>query len=211
LRRLVIALVVLSALGLGVDVGTKSWAQGQIEKRARTEVPDETSVSADINAFPFLPPLFLGGRVSVVEGHFKNVKAGVLSFASVDIELRGVRINRSKLVNDRKVELTDISEGTVSIEIAVAELARVLRVPVTASNGELRLTIAGTNALAKVSVRDNALFFDVAGVTRTINIPKTRFVPCASRATVLAGRIRVTCTITEIPPALLGAANRSLG
>ena len=211
MRRLVIGLVILGALGLGADVGAKSWAEGQIESRARAELPRETSASADIDAFPFMAPLLIGGRVSEVEGHFKNVQAGVLNFSAVDIELRGVRINRNRLLNDRKVELTDIDEGTVSIEIDVGELARVLRVPVTAKNGELRLTIGGVAAAAKVSVRDNALVFDVAGVTRTVTIPKTRFVPCASRATVLAGRVRVTCTVTEIPPALLGAANRSLG
>ena len=211
MKRLVIVVVVLGALGLGADVGAKSWAEGQIESRARAELSSETSVSADIRAFPFLLPLFLAGRVSEAKGHFENVRAGALTFASVDIELHGVRVNRSKLLNDQKVELTDIDEGTVLFDIAVAELTRVLRIPVTASNGELKLTVAGVTATAKVSVSANALVFDVGGVTRSVPIPKTNLIPCATRATVLAGRVRLSCTIREIPPALLGAANRRLG
>ena len=211
MRRLVIAVFVLGALGLGADLGAKSWAEGQIESRARAELPSETSVSADIRAFPFLLPLLVAGRVSEATGHFENVRAGALNLASVDIELHGVRVNRGKLLNDRKVELTDIDEGTVSIDIAVAELARLLRVPVTASGGELKLSVAGVSGTAKVRVDDQRrLAFEVGGVTRSIDIPASRLVPCTDRVTVLAGRIRVSCTIRAVPPALLGAANRRL-
>lgn len=212
MRRLVIALVILGVLGLVADVGAKGWAEGQIEARARAELPDETSASATINAFPFLLPLLLGGRVSEAEGHFENVKTQVLTFASVDIELRGVRVNRSKLLNDRKVELIDIDEGTVSAEIDVAELARVLRLPVTARNGELHLTIAGVVTPARARVDGDRLVFAMAGLERSIPIPRADLVPtCEMRPAVLAGRIRLSCTIREIPPGLLGAANRRLG
>jgi hypothetical protein len=208
-RRLVVLLVVLGGLGLAVDFGAQAWAEGQIETRARAELPSQVSVSADISAFPFLPPLLLGGRVAEVAGHFKNVEAGVLTLSAVDIELRGVRINRSKLLNDRKVELTRIREGTVSVEIESAVLAKALGVPLTIANGQVRLAGA-LSGVASVSVRANAVVFNVAGVTRSVPIPKTRLVPCASTVTVLAGRLRLSCTIHDVPPALLGAANRGL-
>jgi hypothetical protein len=210
-RRLITLLVILGGLGLGADAGAKEWSESQIETRARAELPEGTKVSANIDALPFLPPLFAAGRVSQVEGHFKNLRAGVLTFSSVDITLHGVRVNRGKLVNDRKVELTDIDSGTVSMELDVRELTRRLGVPVAARNGELKITAAGVTATARVSVRDNALLFDVAGVTRSIPIPKTRLLPCATSATVLADRVRLTCRVEQIPPALLGAANRRLG
>jgi hypothetical protein len=210
MRRLIVVLVILGALGAGGDVGARQWAEGQIESRARAELPDEVSVSAQIRGFPFLPPLFIGGDVSEVDGHFENVPAGALVLAAVDIELHGIRINRGKLIRERKVELVGIDEGTVSVEIASAVLAKALGVPINISGGQLKVAGAGVSAVAKLSVRDNALVIDVAGIVRRVPIPKTRLVPCASSVTVLAGRVRLTCTIRDVPPGLLGEANARL-
>ena len=174
-------------------------------------MPDTTRVDANISAFPFLPPLLLAGRVSQAKGHFENVKAGGLTFSAVDIELHGVRVNRDRLLKDRRVELTSIDSGTVSVEIDVAELSRRLGVPVTAKDGELHVTVAGVVTPVKVSVENNRLVFRAAGLSKSLPIPKTRLVPCATRSTVLANRVRLSCTIDHIPPALLGAANRQLG
>src|SRR5438105_2916564 len=117
MRRLVILLVILGVAGPIADVGARQWAEGQIESRARAELPSQVSVSAHVRGFPFLPPLLLGGRVSEADGHFENVPAGALTLSAVDIELHGVRINRNKLLGERKVEITGISEGTVAVEI----------------------------------------------------------------------------------------------
>lgn len=209
MRRLIVVLVVLGGLFLVADFGAKSWAEGQIKTRAEAELPDQISVLSDIRAFPFLPPLFLAGRVSEVSGHFKNVAAGPLTLSAVNIELRGVRINRSKLLNDRKVELTDIREGTVSVEIESSVLATALGgVPIDISNGQVK--VAGVTG-AQATIVNNAIVFQVAGRTLgRVPIPKTRLVPCATNVTVLAGRLRLSCTIRDVPPAMLGAANRAL-
>ena len=173
-------------------------------------MPDQISVSADIRAFPFLPPLFLAGRVSEVDGPLQERRRRARSRSSaVDIELRGVRINRSKLLNDRKVELIDIREGTVSVEIESSVLAKALGgVPIDISNGQVK--VAGVTG-ARATIVNNAIVFQVAGrMLGRVPIPKTRLVPCATNVTVLAGRLRLSCTIRDVPPAMLGAANRAL-
>jgi hypothetical protein len=210
-RRLLTVVVVLGLLGGGADIGARQWAEGQIETRARAELPSQVSVAVHIRGFPFLLPLLVAGKVSEADGHFENVPAGALTLSAVDVELHGVRINRHKLFNDRKVEIERIDRGTVSIEISAAVLSRALGgVPVAIANGQLRVTVGGVTAVAGLSVRDNALVFDVAGVVQRVAIPKTALVPCATNVTVLAGRVRLTCTIHDVPPALLGAANRQL-
>ena len=207
MRRLVVIVVVLGALGVGADVGAKQWAEGQIESRARAEVPADVSVAAQIHAFPFLPALFLNGKVAEAEAHFKNIKAGVLTFSDVVVDLHGIRVNRHELLNNRRVQVESISEGTVTAEITAAALTSALRgVPVVIANGEVKVTIAGASVVARVAVSGNALQLGVPGVG-SIAIPKTRLVPCVADVTVLAGRIRLSCTIHDVPPALLGAAN----
>ncbi len=192
-------------------MGARSWAEGQIENRARAELPPAASVSAHIRAFPFVPALLLAGKVSETAGHFRNVRAGGLTFSDVDVELHGVRINRGKLLHERAVELVDVDEGTVTVDIVVAQLGKAVGLGVVAANGQLKVTVAGVSATANLSVHDNALVVDVAGVVKRIPIPQTRLVPCATSASVLAGRVRLSCTIHDVPPGLLGAANRRLG
>jgi hypothetical protein len=209
-RRLVIGLVVLALAGSAGDVGARQWAEGQIESRGRAELPSQASMSAHIRGFPFLPPLFIGGRVSEADGHFENVPAGALTLASVDIELHGVRINRGKLLRERKVELVGIDSGTVSVEIAAAVLTKALGLPVEITNGQLKLAAGAVAAVAKLTVAGNALVINVAGVVRRVAIPKTRLVPCATDVTVLAGRVRLSCTIHDVPAGLLGQANAQL-
>lgn len=206
MRRLVILLVIVAALGTAGDVGARKWAENQIESRAQAELPGQVVVSAHIKAFPFIPTLLLTGKVSEAGGHFENVPVSGLVLAAVDVDLHGVKVNRNKLINARKVELVSIDSGTVTVDIASAELAKRLGLPVAIAGGVLKVT----NAATKVTVQNNALVFDLAGVSKRIPIPKTRLVPCATSVTLLADRVRLSCTIHEIPPALLGAANRSL-
>ena len=209
MRRLIIGLVLLGGLGLGADIGAKTWAAGQIETRAKAELPAQVGVSANISAFPFLLPLFLAGKVSEADGHFTNVPAGAITLDRVDIELRGVKINRHKLISERTVELVKIDSGTVSVEILSATLSKLLgNVPVTIENGEVR--VAGVRA-GTVRVDRNALVIAAGAVSQRVPIPKTRLVPCVAGVTILAGRVRLSCTIHDVPKGMLGAANARLG
>ena len=207
MRKLVIFLVIVVAAGGVGDVAARQWAEGQIETRANAELPDQTSTVAHVRGFPFLLPLFLSGKVSEADGHFENVPAAPLTLSVVDIELHGVKVDRHELLNNRRVQLVSIDSGTVSIEISAAVLAKAIGVPVSIANGALR----AASSIAKLRVENNALIVDIAGVTRRVPIPKTRLVPCASNVTILAGRVRLSCTIDHVPPAMLGAANRAVG
>lgn len=206
MRKLIIIVVVVLGVGGIADVSARAWAQGQIESRVRAEVPSQVGVSVHIHALPFIPPLLLSGRLSEADGHFTNVPAGPLVLSAVDIELHGVRFDRHKLINERKAEIVAISDGTVRIELTAATLSGFLHVPVQIANGEVKAGIAGVTIGVRVSVQGNALLLGAAGVTLRVPIPRTRVVPCVDDVTVLAGRVRLSCTIHDVPPALLKAA-----
>lgn len=209
MRRLAFFLVILIVLEIVADLGARAWAQSQITSRARAEVPSGVHVDSHIRAFPFLIPLFSSGHVAEVDGHFENVTAGPLVLSAVNIELHGVRVDRDKLVNERKVRLVDIRDGTVSADITAAELSRVLHVPITITTAQVKATVGGVTVASNVRVRANSLDFGIPGVPR-IAIPQTHLLPCATDLTLLAGRVRVSCTIHNVPPGLVGAANDSL-
>jgi hypothetical protein len=56
-------------------------------------------------------------------------------------------------------------------------------------------------------VSDNTLRLSVTGLSvPVLAIPKLPLVPCVADAEILPGRIRLTCTVDEVPAELVGRA-----
>src|SRR5205807_1346282 len=121
---------------------------------------------------------------------------------TIDIELRGVQIDRNQLLWHRKVKLRKIDSGEVTASLAEATLTQALDAPVRLEGGAIHLTVFGRDAPATLSVKQNKLLFDVEGRPLFLPIPQTSILPCIADAIVLDGRIRISCTIHDIPPAL---------
>lgn len=210
-RRL-IALAVVLTLGLGADVAARSFVEGKVDERAREEAPAGSRVDASVGSFPFLPSLLLTGTVSKASVHLENIAAGVLVFAQVDLELRGVRIDRSYLIQEGKARIHRIDKGVVSAEITAEAIEKILRVPVRMAQGTITLTVAGREipVTPKVSATGQ-LTLEGNGLSRvfSLKIPKTDYVPCVGQVTILAGRMRLSCEIDEVPPALIDAAQEA--
>jgi hypothetical protein len=189
---LLILAAVVVVLGFVSDIGVKALAESQIESTAREEAPQATADAA-IPVFPFLPPLLLAGKVDEVSVHLVHVPAGPVFFDKLDFDLRGVQISRRALLNDRRVELVAIDRGTVTAVVPLPAIARDLPL----------------NGLTARWVGRSIVVRGPGRVSVTIPLPAEDFVPCQGTATVQAGRVRVSCTLEDIPPALVEAVNNA--
>jgi hypothetical protein len=199
IRRL-FPLGVIAVLLLGADVATRGFVSAAISDRAQRQAPSGATVSASVGGFPFLPPLVFGGRVDRASVHVENLSAKVVVFAEVDMTLVGVELDRGELIGDRKARITKIDRGTVRAVVTAESLSRALHVPVVMTPG--RVTAAGV--VVTPTVRNQRLA--IGGLT----IPPTRYMPCVSDVSVEDGRMELSCTIHDVPPALLDAAQRGL-
>jgi uncharacterized protein YwbE len=207
IRRLVGAVLILGILGVGADIVLRRYAESEISKRVRAEV-ESTSVSTNISSFPFVVRLAASGTVGEVKTHLDKPHVGPLIFDSIDVDLKGVQVDRNQLLSHQDVKLRKIDSGQVTAELTESTLAQALGVPVRLEGGAIHVTVLGKDATATLSVKGNKLLFDVVGRPLSLPIPQTSILPCAADATVADGRIRLTCTIHEIPPALLQATTR---
>ena len=176
---------------LAADVGARLWAEGQVEAAARREAP-EASASADIDGFPFLPPLLLSGHVSHVDLTLRDVGVERFRFDRVAFSLDGVDVSRRALLRERRIELIDVDRGTITAELSLGLVREVLgrRLP----EGEVTATVTGRVlrlALGQVSV--------------TVPLPHANLLPCDGRARVTGQRVVISCTVTEVPPGLVRA------
>lgn len=211
--RKLFVLGVVAALFAGGDLAARSYAEAKLAARAEQEAPPGSTVDTSVGGFPFLARLALNATVREVNFHLTNVDGGAINFATVDVQLHGVHLDRQQLFNDRKARLTGIDRGTVTVDLTEAALSSALHVPISIANGEVAVTLLSRQF--KVTPRvgtGGALSLEGEGLGRVLRltIPRTDTVPCIGRVTVLASRLRLSCSIDEVPPAFLDAAQRGV-
>jgi hypothetical protein len=190
---------------VAADVGIRSVAESQLRDRVAAAVTPAGATTARIRSFPFLGRLLLSGEVARVQVSSADVTVEGLTFARATLDLSKVTFDRDRLVSERKVVIDSLEQGTATAEVTQDELSRRLGVAVTLEAGRARVRVAGQTVTATASVTDNTLRLTVAGLSvPTLRIPKLPLVPCAADAVILPGRIRLTCTIHQVPPELVG-------
>lgn len=211
--RKLLGLAVVVILLLGADTAARSYAQGKLADRARQAAPEATDVTARISSFPFLGRLAVSEDVTDISLHFTDVVAAGLRFAAVDVDMHGVVIDRNELISQRKVRLLRIDHGTVAVELAASELSRALgaQVGIRGRGVEVGGT-GGSSVTATPAVTGNRLLLRTANLpTLALAIPRTTLIPCAATVVVSGDRLRISCSINQVPPALLDVANNSSG
>ena len=207
MRKLVVMAIVLGLLAV-VDLSAKSLAEQGMEERAAAHV-GASSVRAAIRSLPFIPRVLLTNRVPEVHFELADVTAGSLVLPEVVIDLQGVEIDGDRLRSDREVELRSIDRGRLSFDLTQRTLSDALGQDIRIGGGRVQVSIAGRLVGAAPSISEGALVLKVDGPLPALRlpIPQTDIVPCVASVTVLAERLRVSCSLEEIPPALIRAVN----
>jgi hypothetical protein len=205
MRRLIITIAVLLVLLVGADFAAKAYATTQLRDRAKAAVRGATSSSASITSFPFLGRLLIGGSVQEVRVQIGPVVAGRVTFASVAVDLNDAHVDRNRLIRQREVRLTSIGSGTVTAELTDAEVSRLVGVPVSFGPNGVKVRVRGVQVNATVSVVNSSLVFAGAPVAVPLRIPRGPLFPCdATQAVARQGVVVVSCTISQVPPELVG-------
>ena len=211
-KLLILSIVAVVALYGVVDMAAKGMAEDKIAERAEAAVGGRATATANVDSFPFLLKLLASGNAGDISMRVTDVATPALSFAAVDLKLHGVVLDKGKLLGERKPVVTDIDSGTLTLEVGASEVSKALRnVPVTITGGRVEVQVAGRARAADVSLGAGGTIRVAVpqGPSVDIAVPRTALGSCQATALrVDDDRIVLSCTITEIPPALLAAAQR---
>ena len=191
---------------MAADIGVRSVAESQLRDRVATEaaVP-QGATTARIESFPFLGKLLTSGTVAHIRVAAADITVERLTFARVAVDLEEVTFDRDRLLSERRVVLSDLERGRATAEVTQEDLSERLGVPVTLEAGRARVRVAGQTVTAAASVTDNTLRLSVAGLSvPALRIPRLPLLPCVADAEILPGLIRLTCSVDEVPPELVG-------
>ncbi|MBW3667913.1 MAG: DUF2993 domain-containing protein [Actinobacteria bacterium] len=211
-KLLILSTVAVVALYGVVDMAAKGLAEDKIAERVESAVGGRATATANVDSFPFLLRLLANGNAGDISIRITDVAHPALSFAAAELSLQGVTLDRGKLLGQRKAEVTDIESGTLTLEVAAAEVSKALRnLPVSIAGGRVEVQVAGRARAADVSLgAGGAIRVAVPqGPSVDIEVPRTALGSCGATALrVDDDRLVLSCTLTEVPPALLAAAQR---
>jgi hypothetical protein len=227
-RKVLIAVAIVVVAGLVVDVVALGVASKNLRQQISAHVPHSGATRGRVRSFPFIGRFIVFGTISEVEASVDGVDAGPVHFENVTAKLHGIKIDRGALVH-RKARLQNISSGTVSAEISDTELSRLIGQTIKFTPGKASLTIHGFTVNATLQVANGVVNFGGFGLPGglggglkipgglsipglSLPIPRAPLLPCSTQsAEAEQGRLRVSCTITQIPKELFKTDLLSLG
>jgi len=206
-RKLVIGIAVVLVVGMVGDVIALGVASKNLRQQVDKNVPHQGATRGRVRSFPFISRFVLFGTIAEAEASVDGVDAGPVHFLNITAKLHGIKVDRRALLH-RKARLEDIKSGTVSAEISDTEVSRLIGQTIRFTPGKASLTVHGFTVSANVRMKAGVLTFQVFGLPipvslSNLTIPRAPLLPCATEAAdVEQGRLRVSCSITNIPKEL---------
>jgi hypothetical protein len=217
-----ILIVVPTVIVLGLVVGdqaTKGWAESQLARRAAAYYPPGAGSSASIRSFPFVGRLLVSGSVPEVDVNLDDLRVDPVLIRQLSIHVAAVKVSRSDLFHG-KVHLDSVGSGKIVATLDGRSLAQAAGVDLRFSPGQVTVhqKIEGVDVTAKGTV---AVKGNVVSVTPTsvqgLDVPASRFAvsyrlpgieifPCQAAVKIVENAVVLACTLHDIPPALIQAA-----
>ena len=190
---------------MAADIGARAVAESQLRERVAASADPAGPTSARIDSFPFLGRLLTAGDISRMRVSAAQITVEGLTFARVSVDLHDVTLDRDRLLSGREIVLESLSSGTAVAEVTQDELSERLGVAVDLEAGRARVRVAGQTVTATASVSNNTLRLSVSGLSiPALRIPRLPLVPCVADAEILPGRVRLSCSVDQVPAELLG-------
>jgi hypothetical protein len=191
MRKLLVVLVLLVGLGVAAEAAVIPLAESKLEQQVGERTDGEAAVSADIDSFPMITRVLLTGRVKELSVTLEQVARQTLTFTDVRFDVFGIEVDRPAILR-REVKITAIDSGTVTATLDLGRLGTIVS----------RLgSFLGTD----VRVEDGVLRVGSA----SFPIDASLF-PCAPDANVEGEKVTLSCTIDEVPEALLDAVSDAM-
>jgi len=207
---LVLVLAVLAVGALGADVVLKNRAQDELATQVAARVPGTMGVRAKISSFPFVGRLLTSGRVPKVVVTAQTTSAGEVSLTDIRVQVEDVQMDTGEATRGRAV-VRSIGRGSVEADLRQDQInARLPRgyqvrlepdkAVVTGPASIQAQLVATPEGTIQLRVANRSLF--------DLPFPKTDLLPCVPRATFVTGAVHLACTFDQVPPLLLGRAQR---
>lgn len=182
--KALLGVVVLAVVAVAVvaEWGAPRLVADRVEQRVNSNLGGVAAIEADAGRFPFVPRLLADNRVARITMSLEEIAGQEVTFGSVAVELRGIVLDRERLLAG-EVEVTAIDSGTATVIVDEGALATLAQL------------IPGAGQLSQLS----------PGQSVPVPVPD-QLLPCTPRVQRADDSARLSCEFQQVPSALLRAA-----
>lgn len=210
-----LVLLVLFALLLGglayADLRLRGLAEEQAEKKLTEALPQATGVDVTLDGFPFTLGVLASGKVDGLHVKLAEVKEAGLSAQELSLDVFDISLDKDALIDEQRLVVTDIGKATAQGFVSDAAVSKVVGQTVKFSPGKAHATVQGQELEVEASVRGRFVHLasKIPGVPSvTFPLPPGDVLPCSPELELLQGKIRLSCSIDELPKTLKDAMAR---
>lgn len=205
---LVIVLVLLAALLGGLayaDLYLRRMVQAHAEAQITRTLPQVKGVHVTLDGFPFTPRVLLSGEVEALHVQVEEAEDRGLRATGLRLDVHDIVLDKDALLDERRLVVTDI--GTARVEGFVDDdaVSKVAGHEVVFEPGKARVKYKGKTieAKARVDGRLVMLASNLPGVPPMVfPLPPSELIPCSPELELLAGKLRLSCSVDELPAKL---------
>lgn len=205
-KALVIALVLLTVLVVGLvwaDVRAREIAQATAQMKLRDALPQATEPAVEIESFPFIGRVLWNGRVERLRLGASELRSRGVTLRDVELEVTGLTIDRDKLFDTQEIAITAIDRAKLSASIAIDDVAKLAKVPVSVKNGRVEVRYGGKTYEGRILILNHLITLNVDGLPRmVVPLPEHAYLPCDPALEIVDDHLEIACSINALPPAL---------
>ena len=215
MKKLVIVLLVLLVLlglvlaGLAyADVRLRGLAEEQAELKLAQSLPQVSGVDVTLDGFPFTLGVLMNGKVEALHVKIGAVEEAGLAAQDLSLDVEEISLDKDALMDDQRLVVTDIGRAKAQGFVSDKAVSKLVGQTVKFSPGKAHATVQGRELEVQASVKGRFVHLasKIPGVPSvTFPLPPGDVLPCSPELELLAGKIRLSCEIDELPKTLRDA------
>lgn len=212
MKKLLIVLLVLLALVVGgllyADTRLSAMAEQHAEQEIAKALPQLSGVRVQLDGFPLTFDVLVRGKVKALHVTIDSISEAGLSAQDLSLDVQEISIDKDALVDEQRLVVTDIGTATAQGFVTDDEVSKAVKQTVVFSPGSVAAKFRGQDVDVKAAVvaRTVVLSASLPGTPPLVfPLPSRDVLPCSPQLELLEGRLRLSCSIDELPEALARA------
>ena len=210
MKKLLIVLAILAVIaalalvGLAyADVEAREYAEQEAERRLAAAVPMAAGADVEIDAFPFVGWVLVDGSVERLDVELTDLSSEGITVERISLAVDGLELDRDKLLEDRTLAIIGLKRAQLQASITSDAVNRVTPVPTRIRGGKVEVDYKGHTFEGTIRLQGHDVMIGVPGIKELrVPLPDKKFLPCDPEINLDGDRLRVACTLHELPDAV---------
>ncbi len=198
-------LVVGGAILWYVDGKARAMAEQEAAKRITERLTGAEGVTVELDGFILLFDVAVRGRIEGLHVTVDAIKSHGIELDEIRLDIEGIALDRDKMLRDRQIVVTDIDGATLVGHLRDDIVTAKTKHEVVFTRDTVTAEFQGQKVAAKVAIRNRhvELSAPLAGVPPVkFPLPDEDILPCDPQVEILDGKLRLSCRVEELPPAV---------